>query len=369
MSCHFGVPCFECAGSSINTPCALLVSSMFFGNLFVYFQFQGKTHIDAHTRRIIFAVLISVAIVGVVFLGLLKRSHPVALLAVAQTGDEEKVVTTAASHSQQSDGDDSATTDDRVGDDGGVVEAFRDAVRLFATKEMLLLSVTFLYTGLELSFFSGVYSSSIGFTLAIGDGAKQLVGLSGICIGIGEVSGGVLFGLLGSNRRFGRDLIAALGMCLHLVSFALIFVNLPDSAPFGDTHDVSLLQPPSVAVALLCSVMLGFGDACFNTQIYSMLGGVFAHQSAAAFAIFKFTQSLAAAASFVYSSHVGLNGQMVILTGFGIVGTVCFCAIEWAHRRREANGAEESRGAGNEGETRADMSAKLNGGSDVNGLH
>lgn len=146
------------------------------------------------------------------------------------------------------------------------------------------------FPGLELSFFSGVYSPSIGFTLAIGDGAKQLVGMSGICIGIGEVTGGVLFGLLGSSKRFGRDLIVIMGFVLHIVSFGLIFINLPNSAPFGDTHEVSFFNPPLVSVALGCSLLLGFGDACFNTQIYSMLGGVFAKNSAAAFAIFKFTQ-------------------------------------------------------------------------------
>lgn len=43
--------------------------------------------------------------------------------------------------------------------------------------------------GIELSFFSGVYSSSIGFTLQLGENAKQLVGLSGILIGLGEVLG------------------------------------------------------------------------------------------------------------------------------------------------------------------------------------
>lgn len=143
-----------------------------------------------------------------------------------------------------------------------------------------------------MSFFSGVYSSSIGFTLSIGESAKQLVGLSGICIGIGEVSGGVLFGLLGAktNQRFGRDMIVGMGFVLHAIAFLLIFLNLPNAAPFGDTHDTAFLQPPLASVALLCSLLLGFGDACFNTQIYSMLGGVFAKKSAAAFALFKFTQ-------------------------------------------------------------------------------
>lgn len=44
-------------------------------------------------------------------------------------------------------------------------------------------------SGLELSFYSGVYSSSIGFTKNFGEIAKQLVGLSGIFIGVGEVLG------------------------------------------------------------------------------------------------------------------------------------------------------------------------------------
>lgn len=46
-----------------------------------------------------------------------------------------------------------------------------------------------MFPGVELSFFSGVYSPSIGFTLGMGDNAKQLVGLSGVFIGMGEVLG------------------------------------------------------------------------------------------------------------------------------------------------------------------------------------
>lgn len=75
-------------------------------------------------------------------------------------------------------------------------------------------------------------SSSIGFTLKIGQSAKQLVGLSGICIGVGEIFGGVLFGLLGSKTiKYGRDPIVIAGFVVHLISFLLIFLNLPDNAP------------------------------------------------------------------------------------------------------------------------------------------
>lgn len=43
--------------------------------------------------------------------------------------------------------------------------------------------------GFELSFFSGVYGTGIGFTKRLGDDAAKYVGISGICIGIGEITG------------------------------------------------------------------------------------------------------------------------------------------------------------------------------------
>lgn len=97
-----------------------------------------------------------------------------------------------------------------------------------------------LIAGLELSFFSGVYSPSIGFTTSIGESAKQLVGLSGIFIGVGEVSGGVAFGLMGTRitNKIGRDPIVILGFVIHILAFFLIFLNIPNYANFGDTEEI-----------------------------------------------------------------------------------------------------------------------------------
>lgn len=47
------------------------------------------------------------------------------------------------------------------------------------------------YTGLALSFFSGVYSTCVGSTLRFSDPAR-LVGISGMCLGIGEISGDII---------------------------------------------------------------------------------------------------------------------------------------------------------------------------------
>lgn len=97
---------------------------MFLGNLFVYFQFQGKTHIDLSTRQLVFGVLIAVAIVGVIFLATLRQSNQ-------------------REHSIENfDKEDSSDAEQ-----DGITDAFKKAIKLFFTHRMLLLSLTFIYTG------------------------------------------------------------------------------------------------------------------------------------------------------------------------------------------------------------------------------
>lgn len=43
-------------------------------------------------------------------------------------------------------------------------------------------------------------------------------------------------------------------------------------------------------IAIFCSFLLGFGDSCFNTQIYNIIGQRYSENSAPAMALFKFMQ-------------------------------------------------------------------------------
>lgn len=97
--------------------------SMFFGNLFVFYQFQGKDHIDKATRELVLTVLISVAILGIIFLCTLQKvMHPFVENACEAELDINK-------------------------NNENVIGAFQNAIKLFLTRDMLLLSITFLYTG------------------------------------------------------------------------------------------------------------------------------------------------------------------------------------------------------------------------------
>lgn len=286
---------------------AMLQSSMLFGNIFVFYQFMGKEIIDYHTRTVVFIVLTIVALIGIGIMLLLPKPGSVG----------------------------SGRSDDL----GGPYNALKKSFALFRTKDMLLLAMTFFYTGIELSFFSGVYSACLSATLRFFD-PKRLVGLSGMLIGVGEILGGGVFGIFGSKTvKFGRDPIVLLGFIVHILCYFLIFLNLPTNSPLSNTNDPSFMPygQPSEVIALFCSFLLGFGDACYNTQIYSLLGSVYPDNSGPAFALFKFTQSLSAAACFFYASVLQLYWHLVILVIFGTIGTISFCMVEWrAHRRLRA---------------------------------
>ncbi|KAJ8938342.1 hypothetical protein NQ318_000134 [Aromia moschata] len=252
-----------------------------------------QERIDKTTRQIVIWTLSAVSLCGIVTLFFLR---------------------TAQSKSKQSDAS------------YGPLEALLRAGKLFTTKNMLLLSVTFFYTGLELGFFSGVYSSCIGFTESFSN-RKELVGISGIFIGFGEVLGGAVFGLLGSRTsKWGRDPIVTGGFIIHATSFFLIFLNLPNNSPFSDTSSSAIITSSGACDAVLFPSWIW-------RRIYSLLGSVYSDQSASAFAIFKFTQSVGAALCFVYAESLVLYGQLGILLIFAILGTLSFVMVEWSIRK------------------------------------
>ena len=93
--------------------------------------------------------------------------------------------------------------------------------------------------------------------------------------------------------RSGRDPVIVLGLVTHIVFVGVTFLNLPSNSPYEVTVDLSRtpyilpLGPRwslfitswlltaikhmsicSVYVAMISAYLLGFGDSCFNTQVY-----------------------------------------------------------------------------------------------------
>ncbi|XP_076865367.1 UNC93-like protein MFSD11 isoform X2 [Brachyhypopomus gauderio] len=291
---------------------ALLQCSMLFGNLYVYLDWKEKTEISDQDRKVMFIALLVTSVLGTLSFLILRKSPLQEDLLSEEEGQPllYKQSTT------------SALTDAKT--------ELKTVLCLFRTKTIVLLSFCMAYTGLELSFYSGVYGTCIGATAQFGDTSKALIGISGIVVGFGEIVGGGLFGLVLKNSHFRRMSVVFFGMVVHFVAFYLIFLSIPDDAPLVlDTDPLHTpYTPPSVFIAMLCSFLLGLGDSCFNTQLYSVLGCIYMDQSAPAFAVFKFVQSVFAATAFFYSGYVLLRWQLLLMVVLGFTGTLCFFVVE-----------------------------------------
>lgn len=88
---------------------------MFIGNIFVFFQFKDE-NLNLHTINVVFIVLAIVSAVGIAFLCTLRPP---------KTADGEMTPPS----------------------EGGAIAALKNSFKLFATKEMMLLLITFFYTG------------------------------------------------------------------------------------------------------------------------------------------------------------------------------------------------------------------------------
>ncbi|XP_035035575.2 UNC93-like protein MFSD11 [Hippoglossus stenolepis] len=316
---HFLVENSEASTINRNTGMfwALLQCSMLFGNLYIYFDWNGRAEISDSSRKNIFLSLLVTSILGTLSFLVLRRSHH-----EEDMLSEEEGRLLLSTHTMYKHRASSAMQDAK--------SEFKTILQLLKSKTILLLSPCMAYSGLELSFYSGVYGTCIGATTQFGLAAKGLIGISGIVVGIGEIVGGGLFGLLCKNNRFRRTSVVFLAMVVHFVAFYLIFLNIPDDAPvvFKTTTQKNPYLTPSVSIALLCSFLLGLGDSCFNTQLYSILGCVYAEHSTPAFAIFKFIQSVFAAVAFFYSGYVLLMWQLLLMVILGFAGTLSFFVVE-----------------------------------------
>ena len=330
---------------------ALLQASLFIGNIFVYIYLNvssSSENVSTLTNTqslIIFSVLTGFGVLGT--LSVFALTKP------AKETEYRIVV------------NDVISKPPRLSSYSSVLRemglAFVRALKLLFTKEILFFSLLFVYTGLELNFFSGVYGTCIGNVKLESFGVKY-VGLNGAFIGIGEVLGGLSFMVVGHYfKGKGRVFIVMLGYVIHMITFYTIFINLPNRSPSTDTtipHSEltsgALGFESIISLALLGSFLLGFGDSCFNTQIYAFISAVYTEdRSAPAMALYKFFQSIATMVAFFYNPFLNLNWQLLVLVVSGTIGTIGFIITEVLQSRNRTR-----RRGGGAGDTEDLLNAK-----------
>ncbi|XP_053964037.1 UNC93-like protein MFSD11 [Anastrepha ludens] len=212
-------------------------------------------------------------------------------------------------------------------------------ILLLLERDMLLLTVIFIYSGVVQSFYSGTYGPAMVFTKELNAESGEAYFMGAICKACGGLLGALFFAILGNaSVRWGRDLFIYLAGAFHLAAFILIYLDIPDASTFAATHASSVIKPPNLYLAITCTFLYGLGASFYTVHIYSMLACAFVAGSTPGFAIYKFFQCLACALAYLYSRHASLYIQMGILIGLLIAAVACFAFVE---RKRKERGVSE----------------------------
>ncbi|KRZ41444.1 UNC93-like protein MFSD11, partial [Trichinella pseudospiralis] len=204
------------------------------GGLFLYSQFRdGSSEMSSDTVRLIFIVFTCMAVVGTALFALLKQMRP-----------EEQLERLLEYESDRESPSVDSVAVTVVKKRHTVIEEIVQTFKLLQSGNMICLVVVFLYSGILLTFWSGVYGTCLTFTRQFTVSTKVLLALNVIFVGLGESLGGLVFGLITSTiESMGRPVVIILGGIVNVLSFFLIFLFIPSLSPFQPTDDVAYLLP------------------------------------------------------------------------------------------------------------------------------
>ncbi|GAV02388.1 hypothetical protein RvY_12961-1 [Ramazzottius varieornatus] len=289
----------ETIGRNTGIFFGLYETSLIWGNVGFFFILHGDTSISTSQRYWIFGYLLILAVLGTILVAFLKRKQASAVLR----------------------GNEFARSIKR-----GVWDSIKAAAALFYDMKILMLCPLVIYLGFSAAFRNDIYNSSIGYTRKLN--SLSLVGLAGIALGLGELSGSAACAAANTkNPHMSRGKIVLCGIICNYFAYLFIYLNLPSEANLGPTDKISIINPPNKGLAVFCSFLMGIGDSTMNVQIYAILAEMFGKDIVPSVGLYNSIYAIFCALAYFLSLRVELYAQMTILLVLGLSGWTTFAVL------------------------------------------
>lgn len=327
--------------------------SLIIGNTYITFAWQGQTIVDRKDINLLFTILSILAGAGTFVFLLLKAPF------CGESSPSYDGVNTAELLEMGEEKPNESSSQSSI-----IINSIKSSFALLFTPNMLLIAPLFLYSGFHLSFFAGIYPTSMGNTQSpknpdlfsnytteqkyeyIASHEEEaafgasMVGMAGAAIGVGQVIGGGIF-VFGSSlmEKLNRLILLIACLVIHGIAFAFTYMNIPRAANQSVQYDSpAFFGVPNQHLALLTAFMLGLGDAGVNNVIYTSISSIWSTDSASAFALMKCIQSAACAISFACAERIDLYMNLMVLLFFSVATVLSYIIL----RRRTVSVPQHS---------------------------
>ncbi|KAI6232033.1 UNC93-like protein MFSD11 [Aphelenchoides besseyi] len=286
---------------------AILQSCQISGGIFLFVVFRtNSSTFDSTTMNILYGSFTAVSMIGIILLMNLRSATNGSLQYTPKMATHSTTALQKLNH----------------------VQALKSTFQLAFSKRMGLFMFVFLFSGMEESFNSTIFSTCIAFTTRLTENTHQVLAINVIVQGLGQVSGSFVFGIFKNKfSNVGRDRIIIVGTVIHVATYLAVYLCFPSEAPLRKTDEISYFEP-QVSITLICGYFFGFSDACWNTQITTFLISKYSDKSVESFALFKIFQTTTTCLMFFGSMSFRLEHHMILLSSAAIIACICFILAE-----------------------------------------
>ncbi|EPB78110.1 hypothetical protein ANCCEY_02750 [Ancylostoma ceylanicum] len=192
---------------------------------------------------------------------------------------------------------------------------------------MILLTFTFLYMGLLVSFFLGIYPTTLSFTSSLAQDV-YIVALYSVFAGLAEFSGGVFVRPL-IKRCHSYKLIVTIVLHFITVVAALVLFQLsvPERATMEPTDREALWFTPSRTLACLFGYLMGLADFTLTMARAVICQKAVPQNRMEVFSLTRIHQCISSCIVLFLSPYMSVTTWTIVLSISLLIGTISFVLV------------------------------------------
>ncbi|XGW26128.1 hypothetical protein V3C99_007050 [Haemonchus contortus] len=212
-----------------------------------------------------------------------------------------------------------------------IIPSFKNQIKgLLKTSihpNMILLTFTFFHMGLLVSFFLGIYPTTLSFTASLAQDV-YIVALYSVFAGLAEVSGGIFVRPL-IKKCHSYKLIVT--VALHFVTVAaglvLFQLSVPEVATVEPTDESALWFTPGRTVACIFGFLMGMADYTLTMARAVICQKAVPENRIEVFSLTRIYQCVASCIVLFLSPYMTVTAWTVVLSTSLVIGCTCFVIV------------------------------------------
>eukprot|EP00013_Stygamoeba_regulata_P019786 CAMPEP_0177659492 /NCGR_PEP_ID=MMETSP0447-20121125/17474_1 /TAXON_ID=0 /ORGANISM="Stygamoeba regulata, Strain BSH-02190019" /LENGTH=712 /DNA_ID=CAMNT_0019164371 /DNA_START=64 /DNA_END=2199 /DNA_ORIENTATION=+ len=178
-----------------------------------------------------------------------------------------------------------------------------DQLRLFGDSRIQHMLCMMIFSGITQSYYFGVFPQQVG---------KYTLGYILTTFGVSDAISSMIAGK--ASDVIGRKPVIIFGSVVCFIGMALDWM--------ADSYT------DRIYMYFIIAVLFGMSDACYNTQIYAVLGHFFKDESELAFGVFRLVQATSTGAVFFLSLYLTFRYLISVMLLFLVMGVIFFMLMD-----------------------------------------